>query len=129
MMMPPRRVSQRLHPNEGLLQISDQNQPPFQQSSTQILPTIAEATEPTFDNIPEVQLQQAAISTTTTITSQSNEGDKHLNTNPLPPPSQVNQGEAEFNQIEVQDWDLVEEEEAEADESDLIRVQQEIERL
>jgi hypothetical protein len=35
--------------------------------------------------------------------------------------SQVNQGEAEFNQIEVQDWDEAEEEETEADESELIR--------
>jgi hypothetical protein len=69
------------------------------------------------------------MSTSVAIASQSNEGDQHLNTNPLPPPLQVNQGEAEFNQIEVQDWDEAEEEEAEADESELIRVQQEIERL
>jgi hypothetical protein len=55
--MLPRRVSQRLHPDEGLVQTSDQNQPPFQQPSTQTLPTITEAAEPTFDNIPEVQLQ------------------------------------------------------------------------
>jgi hypothetical protein len=41
---------------------------------------------------------------------------------------QVNQGEAEFNQIEVQDWDEAEEE-AEGDESELIRVHQEIEML
>jgi DNA repair exonuclease SbcCD ATPase subunit len=67
--------------------------------------------------------------TTATIASQSIKGDKHLNTNPLPPPSQVNHGEAKFNQSEVQDWDEAEEEEAEADESELIRVQQEIERL
>jgi hypothetical protein len=52
-----RRVSQHLHPNEGLLQTSDQNQPPLQQPSTETLPTINEATELTFDNIPEVQLQ------------------------------------------------------------------------
>jgi hypothetical protein len=65
-------------------------------------------------------LQQAIISTIAAITSQSNEGDQYLNTNPLPPPSQVNQGEAEFNQIEVQDWDEVEE--AKADESELIRI-------
>jgi hypothetical protein len=71
------------------------------------------------------------MSTTALVASQSNEGDQHLNTNPLPPLSQVNQGEVEFNQIEVQDWDEVEEEEAEAEanESELIRVQQEIERL
>jgi hypothetical protein len=45
------------------------------------------------------------MSTTAAITSQGNKGDQHLNTNPLPPPSQVNQGKAKFNQIEVQDWD------------------------
>jgi hypothetical protein len=55
-MMPSRRVSQHLH-LEGSLQISDQNQPPLQQPSTQTLYTITEAAEPTFDNIPEVQLQ------------------------------------------------------------------------
>jgi hypothetical protein len=54
--MPPRRVSQRLHPDEGLLQTSDQNQPPLQQPSTRTLPTITEAAEPAFDNILEVQL-------------------------------------------------------------------------
>jgi hypothetical protein len=69
------------------------------------------------------------VSATVVMTSQSNEGDQHLDTNPLPPPSQVNQGETEFNQIEVQDWDEAEEEEVEADESELIMVQQEIERL
>jgi hypothetical protein len=69
------------------------------------------------------------MSTTAAMASQSNEGDQHLNTNPLPPPSQVNQGEAEFNQIEVQDWDEAEEVGVEANKSELIRVQQEIERL
>jgi hypothetical protein len=62
------------------------------------------------------------MSTITAVTSQGNEGDQHLNTNLLPPLSQVNQGEAEFNQIEIQDWDEAEEEEAKADESELIRV-------
>jgi hypothetical protein len=98
--MPLRRVSQRLHPDEGLLQTFG-----LQQPCTQTLPTITEVAEPTFENFPEVQLQHATMSTTAAIASQSNEGDKHLNTNPLPPPSQVNQGEVEFNQIEVQDWD------------------------
>jgi hypothetical protein len=62
------------------------------------------------------------MSTTTAVTSQGDEGDQHLNANSLPPPSHVNQGKAEFNQIEVQDWDEAEEEEAEADESELIGV-------
>jgi hypothetical protein len=68
------------------------------------------------------------MSTTTVGTSQSSGGDQHLNTNP-PPSPQVNQDEAELNQIKVQDWDEVEEDEVEAEENDLIRVQQEIERL
>jgi TolA-binding protein len=52
------------------------------------------------------------MSTTAAVTSKGDGGDQHLNTNPLPPPSQVNQGEVELNQIEVQDWDEAEEEEA-----------------
>jgi hypothetical protein len=128
--MPLRRVSQRLHPDEGLPQTSDQNQPPFEQPSTKTLPTITEAAEHlTFDNILKVQLQQANMSITATVTSQGDEGEQHLNANPLPPPLEVNQGEVEFNQVKVQDWDEAEEEEAEADEIELIRVQQEIERL
>jgi hypothetical protein len=98
--MPPRRVSQRLHPDEGLPQTSDKNQPPFEQPSTQTVPTMTEVAEhSTFDNIPKVQLQQANMSTTTVDTSQGDGGDQHLNTNPPPPPSQVNLGEAMFSQI------------------------------
>jgi hypothetical protein len=74
-MMPLRRVSQHMHQDEALLLTSDQNQPPLQQPSTQILPTITEAVEPTFDNILEVQLQHATMSTTAVIASQSNESD------------------------------------------------------
>jgi hypothetical protein len=61
--MPPRRVSQHLNADEGLLQTSDQNQSPLEQPSSQILPTITEVAEPTFHNIPEVQLQQATMPT------------------------------------------------------------------
>jgi hypothetical protein len=99
--LPPRRVSQCLHPDEGLPQISDQNQPPLQQPSTQTLLIITEAAEPTYDNILEVQLQQTTMSTTAIVTTQGSGGNQHLNTNPLPPLSQVNQGETEFNQIKV----------------------------
>jgi hypothetical protein len=67
------------------------------------------------------------MSTTTVGTSQSSGGDQLLNTNP-PPSPQVNQDEAKLNQIKVQDWDEVEEDEVEAEENDLIRVQHEIER-
>jgi hypothetical protein len=57
-MLQPRKISQRLHPDEGLPQASDQNQPPFQQPSTQTLPIVTEAIEhPTFGNILEAQLQ------------------------------------------------------------------------
>jgi hypothetical protein len=43
---------------------------------------------------------------------------------------QVIQGDIEFDKIEVQDWDEeAKEDEATAEEEELIRVQQEIERL
>jgi hypothetical protein len=68
----------------------------LQQPSTQTLPTITEVVEhSTFDNIPEVQLLQANMSTTASDTSQNGGGasstetcggDQHLNTNPNPPP-------------------------------------------
>jgi broad specificity polyphosphatase/5'/3'-nucleotidase SurE len=128
-MMPPRRTSQRLHPYEGLPQASNQNQPPFQQPSTQTLPTITEAAEhPSFGNILEAQPQQANMLTTIVGTSQTSRGDQHLNTN-LPPLPQVNQDKAELNQIKVQDWDEAEEDEVDAEKNKLIWVQQEIERL
>jgi hypothetical protein len=100
--------------------------PPLQQPSTQILPTITEAAEQqTFDNIPEVQLQQVNMSTTVVGTSQSSGSEQHLNANPPPPPPppQPIQGEAELNKIEVQDWDEAKEDETEAEENELIRVQ------
>jgi hypothetical protein len=88
--MPLRRISQHLHPDEDLPQASNQNQPQFQQPSTQTLPTIIEAAEhPTFGNIPEAKPQQANMSTTTAGTSQTGGGDQHLNTNP-PLSPQVN---------------------------------------
>jgi hypothetical protein len=58
------------------------------------------------------------MSTAAVIASQGNKGSQRLNTNPLPPLLQVNYGEVEFNQIEVQDWDEAEEEKVEADESE-----------
>jgi hypothetical protein len=63
------------------------------------------------------------MSTTTADTSQIGGGDQHLNTNP-PPLLQVNQDKAKLNQIDVQDWDETEEDEAKAEENELIRVQQ-----
>jgi hypothetical protein len=96
-----------------------------------MFPTITEATgNPTFDSIPEIQLQETNISTTTVGTNQSGRGDHHLNANPPPPPLlQFNMGEAELNKIKIHDWDKGEEEEAEGEERKLIRVWQEIERL
>jgi hypothetical protein len=116
-MMPPRRISQCLHPDKGLPQTPDQNQPLLQQQPTQILPTITEAPEhPTLDSIPEHLLQQINMSTTAVCTTQIDEGtsstqtnrDDHDINNPPPPanpppPSQVNQSEANVDQIEVQD--------------------------
>jgi hypothetical protein len=126
--MPSRRTSQRLHLDEGLPQASNQNQPPFQQPSTQTLPTITKAAEhPTFGNIPEAQPQQANMATTTG-TSKTSEGNQHLNTNP-PSSLQVNQDKAELNQIKVQAWDEAEEDEVLDKETEPIRVQQEIEML
>jgi hypothetical protein len=113
LVMPPRRTSQRLLPDEGLPQTFDQNQIPFHQSPTQALLTIAEATEhPTFDNIPEIQLQQVNMSTTTAGSNQNGGGTSSTQTNggaPLqspsraPSPVQVIQANAEFNQIQMQD--------------------------
>jgi hypothetical protein len=50
-------------------------QPLLQQPSTQTFSTITKGTKLTFDNILEVQLHQATISTTAAVTSQGNGGD------------------------------------------------------
>jgi hypothetical protein len=72
LVMPPRRMSQCLHPNEGPPKEST-NSPPIHQPSTENLPTIAEDPEhPTFDVIPKVQLHQPThISTTAAGPSQN----------------------------------------------------------
>jgi hypothetical protein len=129
-MMPPRRISQRLHPDEDLPQTSDQNQTPLHHPSTWALP-ITEVTEhPAFNNILEVQLQPANMSTTAAGSSQNGGGASSTQTNesaphqsPLraPSPVQVIQGDAEFDQIQIQDWDEeVDEDEAAAEEKELI---------
>jgi hypothetical protein len=79
--MPPRRVSNRLHshdppPQESIIP------PPPNQSSTQILPTIAEGAEyPIFEDIPEMRLHQPINTSTevepshsTATSSQATEG-------------------------------------------------------
>jgi hypothetical protein len=138
--MPPRRTSQRLHPDKGLPQTFDQNQIPFHHPPTQALPTITETVEHlTFDNIPEIQQQSANMSTTAagsshngkdTSSTQTNEGATHQSPLRAPLPVQVVEGDTEFDQIQVQDWDEeAEEDEAAAKEEELVRVQQKIERL
>jgi hypothetical protein len=70
--MPPRRTSQRLHPDEGSTQTFDQNQ--THRPSTQVLPTITERAEHlTFDTIPQDQLQPSNMPTTTAGSSQNGE--------------------------------------------------------
>jgi hypothetical protein len=56
--MPPRRVSNRLHPHDPPLQESIIPPPP-NQPPTQILPAIAEGAEyPAFEDNPEISLHQ-----------------------------------------------------------------------
>jgi hypothetical protein len=56
--------------------------------------------------------------------NQTNGGDRHQSPSRTPSPLQVIQGDAEFNQIQVQDWDEeADEDEAAAEEDKLIRVQ------
>jgi hypothetical protein len=72
--MPPKRMSQHLHPDEGPPRESTNN-PPLHQPSSQNLLTIAEDPEhPIFGDIPEVQLHQpACISTTATGPNQNSD--------------------------------------------------------
>jgi hypothetical protein len=139
--MPPRRFSQRLHPDEGLPQAFDQNQLPFHQPSTQTLSTIVEGSKyPTFRDIPELQLHKPATMSTTAVgSSQNDRGTSSTQTNrgdprQSPPwvlsPVQDVQGNAELDQIQVQHWDEeAKEDNAASEEEELARVQQEIERL
>jgi hypothetical protein len=101
--MQPTRSSQHLHPDKG-----------SPQPTTQTLPTIL-----------ELQLQQIDMPTMAAGTSQTGVGTSSMQTNgddqvinnPLPPPpSQVNQGEIDLDQIEIHDWDEADEAEAEAQE-------------
>jgi hypothetical protein len=65
--MPPRRMSQRLHPDEGQPQESTNNLS-LHQPSTQNLSTIAEYPEhPTFGDISKVQLHQPAHISTAAV--------------------------------------------------------------
>jgi hypothetical protein len=140
--MPPWWTSQYLHPDEGQPQTSAQNQSPFHHPSTQTLPTITEGLKHlAFGDIPEIQLQQPTnnISTTApgasqndrgTSSTQTNRGNPHQSPLQEPSPAQVIQGDAEPDQVQVQDWDEeAYEGEAAKEEEELISVQVEIERL
>jgi hypothetical protein len=138
--MPPRRQSQCLHPDEGLPKTSSQKQP-ILYPPTQTLSTIVEGSEhSTFGDIPELQLHQPATMSTTAADSsqngggarstQTNGGDPHQSPPRASSPIHASQGDANPNRVQVQDWDKEEyEDEAVAEEEELIRVQQEIERL
>jgi hypothetical protein len=136
-MMPLRSTSQSPHLDEGSIQTSDQNQTHHQ--STQALPTNAEgAGHLTFDTIPQVQLQPVNICTTTAGSSQNggvvsstqtNGGAPHQTSLRAPLLVQVIHDDPEFDQTQVPNWDEEAEEiKAAAEEEELIRVQQEIER-
>jgi hypothetical protein len=65
-----------------------------------------------------------------TSSTQTNGGAPHQSPLRAPSPIQVIQGNAESDQIQVQDWgEEAEEDEVIVEEEELIRVQQEIERL
>jgi hypothetical protein len=136
--MPPRRTSQRLHPDEGSTQTFDQNQ--THRPSTQVLPTITERAEHLiFDTIPQDQLQPSNMPTTTAGSSQNGEaasstqtngGAPHQTSSRAPSPVQVIHDDLEFDQIQVQDWDEETEEiKAAVEEEELIKIQQKIGRL
>jgi hypothetical protein len=108
--MPPRRTSQRLHPNEALRQNLAENHQTIPHPSTQTLSTIPKGPGPsTLGNIPKVQPHQLAnMSTTVPNSSQNNGGASSTQTNggaphqsPLRAPSliQLIQGDTEFDQI------------------------------
>jgi hypothetical protein len=117
--MPPRRANQHLHLDEGLPQTTDQNnshQPP-----TQALPNIVETSE-----------HPANMSTV--VGSSDNGGGasstQTLRGAPHQSPLRVPSLPQELDQVLVQDWDEeAEEDEATTEDEELIRVQQEIERL
>jgi hypothetical protein len=136
--VPPRRVSQRLHPDETPPQESIIPLPP-NQSSTQIIPTIVKGVKhPTFGDIPKVHLHQPINTSTTTAepshgaatSSQATAGASCQSLPHAPSPIHTLLGDAELDHVQIDDWDEeVEEEAAATEEEELVRVQQEIERL
>jgi hypothetical protein len=109
--------------------------------STQILSTITEGLEhPAFSDILEVQLHQPNNNMPTIVvrSSQNDGGASSTQTNggaphqsPLwsPSPVQVIQGDVELEQVQLQDWEEEASKDEAAEEEELLRVQQEIERF
>jgi hypothetical protein len=116
--MPPRRVSQRLHPDETPPQESI-IPPPNNQPPTQILPTIAKgAKHLAFGNIPEAHLYQPINTSTTTtesshgISSQATAGAPRLSLLRAPSPIHTFPRDVEFDHAQINDWDEEAKEEA-----------------
>jgi hypothetical protein len=124
--MPPRRASNRLHPHDPPPQQSiippPPNQPPIK-----ILPAIAEGAKYlAFKDIPKMHLHQPNNTSTEVepshsiaTSSQATEGAPRQ---PLPQ-------EEDADHVQIDDWDDETEEEAVAEEEELARVKQEIEKL
>jgi hypothetical protein len=131
-MMPLKRMSKHLHTDKGPPQEST-NDPSLHQLSIQNLPTITEDPEhPTFRDIPKVQLHQPAhISTNmvgpsqyigTASSTQTNGGALRQSPPQAPSPVHMAQGDAELDQVQIQDWDEEADEDEAAVEEELARV-------
>jgi hypothetical protein len=137
--MPPKRMSQRLHPDKAPPQELI-NLPPPNQPSTQILPTIVKGLEHlTFENIPDAQPHQPTHASTTVAgpsrthdvitSSQTSAGAPRQSPPRAPSPVHMLPGDADPDQVQIDDWDKEAEEEEEAAAEEIARVQQEVERL
>jgi hypothetical protein len=127
--MPPRRSNQRLHSDEVPPQEPTKHTS-LNQPTNQILPTIDEGPEhPAFRHIPEVQLHQptcastsaAGPSQTNDVATSSHTGGRAPRQSLLRAPSPIHMlpGDAEFDQVQIGDWD---EEAAAVEEEELARV-------
>jgi hypothetical protein len=108
LVMPLRRFSQQLHPDEGLPQAFDQSQLSLHQPPSQTLSTIVKGSEqPTFGDIPKLQLHQPVTMSNTVVGSsqngggtsstQTNRGDPRQSPPRVLPPVQDIQGDAELD--------------------------------
>jgi hypothetical protein len=117
-------MSQHLHPDEAPPQELI-NLPPPNQLSTQILTTIVEGPEHlTFRNILEAQPHQLTHASTTVAepshthgvitSSQTSAGAPHQSPPLAPSPVHMLPGDADPDQVQINDWDEEAEEEEEA---------------